>query len=215
MELEESTCLTSDYTTKPQSSRQCGIGFCAIFNSSFIRIKLFLTVTKWTIHSGLKNNSIQLHVKGPNMSCSRIDTEPQSVLSFPHPCSSVLPCSSSIFTHTWNSSVASVRIRSEHDTVLSRKEKNGGWTFLPLTPTFIEMKIFLQILLSPIIQFSQLTGENWAHSPLLSAGCLGRHTLTIFNLSWKFSFSFYFYLLRKKKGEIKEMLGRQASATIC
>ena len=26
MELEESTCLTSDYTTKPQSSRQCGTG---------------------------------------------------------------------------------------------------------------------------------------------------------------------------------------------
>ena len=26
MELEESTCLTSDYTTKPQSSRQYGIG---------------------------------------------------------------------------------------------------------------------------------------------------------------------------------------------
>ena len=26
MKLEESTCLTSDYTTKPQSSRQCGIG---------------------------------------------------------------------------------------------------------------------------------------------------------------------------------------------
>ena len=26
MELEESTCLTSDYTTQPQSSRQCGIG---------------------------------------------------------------------------------------------------------------------------------------------------------------------------------------------
>ena len=26
MELEESTCLTSEYTTKPQSSRQCGIG---------------------------------------------------------------------------------------------------------------------------------------------------------------------------------------------
>ena len=25
-ELEESTCLTSDYTTKPQSSRQYGIG---------------------------------------------------------------------------------------------------------------------------------------------------------------------------------------------
>ena len=25
MELEESTCLTSDYTTKPQSSRQYGI----------------------------------------------------------------------------------------------------------------------------------------------------------------------------------------------
>ena len=25
-ELEESTCLTSDYTTKPQSSRQCGTG---------------------------------------------------------------------------------------------------------------------------------------------------------------------------------------------
>ena len=24
--MEESTCLTSDYTTKPQSSRQCGIG---------------------------------------------------------------------------------------------------------------------------------------------------------------------------------------------
>ena len=24
MQLEESTCLTSDYTTKPQSSRQCG-----------------------------------------------------------------------------------------------------------------------------------------------------------------------------------------------
>ena len=26
MELEESTCLTSDYTTKPQSSRQYGTG---------------------------------------------------------------------------------------------------------------------------------------------------------------------------------------------
>ena len=26
MELEESTCLTSDYTTKLQSSRQCGTG---------------------------------------------------------------------------------------------------------------------------------------------------------------------------------------------
>ena len=26
MELEESTCLTSDYTTKPQSSRQYSIG---------------------------------------------------------------------------------------------------------------------------------------------------------------------------------------------
>ena len=26
MELEESTCLTSDYTTKPQSSRQYGVG---------------------------------------------------------------------------------------------------------------------------------------------------------------------------------------------
>ena len=26
MELEESTCLTLDYTTKPQSSRQYGIG---------------------------------------------------------------------------------------------------------------------------------------------------------------------------------------------
>ena len=26
MELEESTCLTSDYTTKPQSSRQYGSG---------------------------------------------------------------------------------------------------------------------------------------------------------------------------------------------
>ena len=26
MELEESTCLTSDYTTKPQSSKQYGIG---------------------------------------------------------------------------------------------------------------------------------------------------------------------------------------------
>ena len=26
MELEESTCLTSDHTTKPQSSRQYGIG---------------------------------------------------------------------------------------------------------------------------------------------------------------------------------------------
>ena len=26
MELEESTCLTSDSTTKPQSSRQYGIG---------------------------------------------------------------------------------------------------------------------------------------------------------------------------------------------
>ena len=26
MELEESTCLTSDYTTKPQSSRQYGMG---------------------------------------------------------------------------------------------------------------------------------------------------------------------------------------------
>ena len=25
MELEESTCLTSEYTTKPQSSRQCGL----------------------------------------------------------------------------------------------------------------------------------------------------------------------------------------------
>ena len=26
MELEESTCLTSDYTTKPQTSRQYGTG---------------------------------------------------------------------------------------------------------------------------------------------------------------------------------------------
>ena len=26
MELEESTCLTSDYTAKLQSSRQCGTG---------------------------------------------------------------------------------------------------------------------------------------------------------------------------------------------
>ena len=32
MELEESTCLTSDYTTKPQSSRQCGIGTKTEYN---------------------------------------------------------------------------------------------------------------------------------------------------------------------------------------
>ena len=32
MDLEESTCLTSDYTTKPQSSRQCGIGLQMLLN---------------------------------------------------------------------------------------------------------------------------------------------------------------------------------------
>ena len=34
MELEESTCLTSDYTTKPQSSRQYGIGTRVSFHSN-------------------------------------------------------------------------------------------------------------------------------------------------------------------------------------
>ena len=33
MELEESTCLTSDYTTKPQSSRQYGTGIKTEYTS--------------------------------------------------------------------------------------------------------------------------------------------------------------------------------------
>lgn len=98
---------------------------------------------------------------------------------------SSLPC---IFPHTWKSSVVSLRIKSKHGSILSRKERNGGQIFLLLTPTFIEVKIFLQILHSLNSHFSQLIGEKWAAWPLLSAESLGRQSLTTFSLSWKIFF---------------------------
>ena len=74
---------------------------------------------------------------------------------------------------------------------------------------FIEMKIFLQILLSLVNSHSSLVRTELLHHYFLQDVWEDKLRPS------STAHGSFFFFLRRKKREIKEVLGRQAFATIC